>query len=62
MKLAFVFPGQGSQVMEMGKDFYNEFQVAKDVFHQVDEILERKLSDIIFSGNIEELSQTINKK
>ena len=55
-----VFPGQGSQSIGMGKDLYENFAVAKDVFNEVDDALNVKLSDVIFDGNIEELTATEN--
>ena len=57
---AIVFPGQGSQIVGMGKDIYDNFKVAKDVFNEVDEILSQKLSKIIFEGPAEELTKTQN--
>lgn len=57
---AFIFPGQGSQVVGMGKDFYNNYPVSKEVFDEVDKVLKRQLSDIIFNGPIEELTKTEN--
>lgn len=60
MKRAFVFPGQGSQAVGMGKDFYDNFDVAKEVFNEVDEALGEKLSDIIFNGPAENLTATQN--
>ena len=60
MKTAFLFPGQGSQVMGMGKEFYDNFAVAKNVFEEVDDALNQKLSAIIFNGPIEELTLTAN--
>ncbi|MBX9977510.1 MAG: ACP S-malonyltransferase [Alphaproteobacteria bacterium] len=63
MKHAFVFPGQGSQAVGMGKDFYDQFSTAKDVFDEVDEtlapLLGHKLSAIIFEGPTETLTQTL---
>jgi [acyl-carrier-protein] S-malonyltransferase len=56
---AFVFPGQGSQKVGMGKDFYNN-PTAKKLFDKADEILGRKISTIMFEGSIEELNQTNN--
>ena len=57
---AIVFPGQGSQIVGMGKDLYNNFASAKQVFETVDEILGYKLSTIIFEGSNEELTKTQN--
>ncbi len=60
MKTAFLFPGQGSQIVGMGKEFYDNFVVAKNVFEEVDDALNQKLSAIIFNGPIEELTLTAN--
>ena len=58
--LVLVFPGQGSQFLGMGKDLYKEHKVGKDVFDEVDESLNQKLSKIIFSGSESELRLTSN--
>ena len=50
MKIAFVFPGQGSQTVGMGKEFYDNFSSARQVFEEVDDALNQKLSAIIFNG------------
>lgn len=60
MSIAFVFPGQGSQAVGMGKELAEAFSVAKHVFQEVDDALDQKLSDIIFSGPTETLTLTEN--
>ncbi len=60
IKKVFVFPGQGSQIVGMGKDFYENFLEAKEVFQEVDNALNQKLSAIIFEGSQEDLTLTEN--
>lgn len=55
---AFVFPGQGSQFVGMGKDLYDSNPLAKELFDKADSILGFKITDIMFSGTDEELKQT----
>jgi len=60
MKVAYVFPGQGSQYVGMGRDLYDSFASAKAVFEEADEILGFPLSRLCFEGPEDELRQTIN--
>ena len=60
MKNAFVFSGQGSQSVGMGKALYHNFRAAKDVFDEVDDALHMHLSQIMFDGDIEKLTKTEN--
>jgi [acyl-carrier-protein] S-malonyltransferase len=59
-KYAFLFPGQGSQFIGMGKELAQNFAVAKQTFEEVDDTLNQKLSSLMFDGDIETLTQTQN--
>lgn len=60
MKRSFVFPGQGSQSVGMGKELADAFPVARQVFEEVDDALGQKLSALTFEGPIEDLTLTEN--
>ena len=57
---SLVFPGQGSQTVGMGKDFFDKYELVRDLFKQADESLGKNLSKIILDGPKEELDLTIN--
>ena len=59
-KIAFLFPGQGSQAVGMGKDLYDSYESAKKVFDTADSVLGKCISKICFEGPEEDLKQTIN--
>ena len=60
MTKAFVFPGQGSQAVGMGKELAAAFPSARRVFEEVDDALDQNLSKIIFEGPIDDLTLTEN--
>lgn len=60
LRSAFLFPGQNSQHVGMGADFYTEYAVSRHVFDQADDILGFKLSKLMFEGDEATLNQTIN--
>jgi [acyl-carrier-protein] S-malonyltransferase len=59
-KIAFLFPGQGSQSVGMGQDIYQEFEVVREIFDMASDIAEINLSKLCFKGPMEDLTQTIN--
>ncbi len=59
-KVAFLFPGQGSQIVGMGKDLYDSSPAAKAIFQEIDETLGRSLSGLMFNGPSEDLTRTEN--
>lgn len=59
-KTAFVFPGQGSQTVGMGKDFAEVYSVARETFEQADDVLSFALSRLCFDGPADDLNDTIN--
>ena len=59
-KIAFVFPGQGSQSVGMGKDLYENFAAAKNVFDTADKVLGKSITTICFEGPEDDLKLTVN--
>ena len=55
-----IFPGQGSQIVGMGKEFYDKFELVKSLFKEADEILNYSISKLILEGPKEELDLTVN--
>ncbi|CDO02269.1 Malonyl CoA-acyl carrier protein transacylase [Oceanobacillus picturae] len=59
-KVAFMFPGQGSQAVGMGKDIFDEFSDAQQLYQEADQVLNKNLSELMFKGPKEELTETEN--
>ena len=59
-KLAFVFPGQGAQSVGMGKDFYDNYDIAKKLFDEADEVLGYSIKNMCFNGSENDLKLTAN--
>lgn len=59
-KIAFIFPGQGSQSVGMGKDLYENFEAAKNVFDTADKVLDKNITSLCFEGPEDSLKQTVN--
>src|SRR6516165_4277647 len=59
-KIACLFPGQGSQSVGMGRDFFQHFELARKIFQEIDASARRSLSKLCFDGPAEELKRTVN--
>ena len=59
-KMAYLFPGQGSQVVGMGQDFYQEFGFVRELFDMAEEISRINIRQLCFKGPMEELTRTVN--
>lgn len=60
MKIGYIFPGQGTQTVGMGKDIYEKYEEARDIYSRVDKALEESVEDITYNMSQEELNQTKN--
>ena len=59
-KIAFLFPGQGSQTVGMGKDIYENYEAAKNIYDTADKTLGKSITKLCFEGPEENLKQTVN--
>jgi [acyl-carrier-protein] S-malonyltransferase len=59
-KTAYLFPGQGSQSVGMGQEFYQEYDVVREIFDMAEETAKLRISKLCFTGPMEELTQTAN--
>ena len=59
-KTAFLFPGQGSQSVGMGEEFYREYDIVREIFDMAEEISRINLSKLCFKGPMEDLTMTVN--
>ena len=59
-KTAFLFPGQGSQSVGMGQEFYQQYDAVREIFDMAEETAKMNISRLCFKGPMEELTQTVN--
>jgi [acyl-carrier-protein] S-malonyltransferase len=59
-KIAFLFPGQGSQSVGMGEEFYREYDTVREIFDMTEEITRINISKLCFKGPMEDLTMTVN--
>lgn len=60
MKIGYIFPGQGTQTVGMGKDIYEKFEEAKEVYKKIDNALGENIEDLTYNSSQEELNETKN--
>lgn len=59
-KTALLFPGQGSQSVGMGKEFYREYDIVREIFDMAEDAVKMHISSLCFNGPMEELTRTVN--
>ena len=59
-KISFLFPGQGSQSVGMGEEFYREYDIVREIFDMTEEITRINISKLCFKGPMEDLTMTVN--
>ena len=57
---AYIFPGQGAQMLGMGNDLFHDSPPARKVFSEADDLLGYQLTELMFNGPLEDLTQTIH--
>lgn len=60
MKIGYIFPGQGTQTVGMGKDIYEKFEEAREVYKKIEHVLGESIEDLTYNSSQEELNETKN--
>ena len=60
MKIGYIFPGQGTQTVGMGKDIYEKFEEAREVYKKIERVLGESIEDLTYNSSQEELNETKN--
>ena len=60
MKIGYIFPGQGTQVIGMGKDIYDKYEEARNVYKIIDNELGESIENLTYEGSQEQLNKTEN--